>query len=190
MPPLPKSAWPERWRAIAIAARRRHMAGTMPERDAALSEAFRAAMRRIASTVNVITVCVAERPMGITATAMSSLSLDPPSLLICINQAAAMHASLGDVSHFCVNVLHRSQVAIARMFADRSQLELRFAEGWHLDCDRPPRLVDAQAAILCRRIDHHRFGTHSIFIGQVEEVVARDDVDPLVYLNGAYGGAA
>jgi flavin reductase (DIM6/NTAB) family NADH-FMN oxidoreductase RutF len=156
----------------------------------ARSDQFRQAMRRIGSTVNVITVCVGSRPMGITATAMSSLSLDPPSLLICINRAAAMHASLEDVSHFCVNVLHRSQERIARMFADRTQLELRFAEGWHLDCDRPPRLVDAQAAILCRRIDYHRFGTHSIFIGQVEEAVSRDDVDPLVYLNGSYGGAA
>jgi flavin reductase (DIM6/NTAB) family NADH-FMN oxidoreductase RutF len=101
-----------------------------------------------------------------------------------------MHASLEDVSHFCVNVLHRSQEWIAQMFADRSQQALRFSTGWHVDCERPPRLIDAQAAILCRRIDHHRFGTHSIFIGQVEEAVLRPDVDPLVYLDGRYATAA
>jgi len=157
--------------------------------EAALSDAFRQAMRRVASTVNVITICVDGEPMGITATAMSSLSLHPPSLLICINRAAAMHASLEDVTHFRVNVLHRSQEAMARIFADRHQLALRFGEGWVFDCEAPPRLVDAQASILCRRIDHHRFGTHSIFIGQVEEVASRDDVDPLVYLDGRYGGA-
>ena len=43
--------------------------------------------------------------------------------------------------------------------------------------------------MLCRRIDHHRFGTHSIFIGQVEEVFIRDEIDPLVYLDGRYGSA-
>ncbi|HEX6374391.1 MAG TPA: flavin reductase family protein [Allosphingosinicella sp.] len=154
----------------------------------ALTQDFKQAMRRVASTVNVITICVGGEPMGITATAMSSVSLDPPSLLICINRSASLHSPMEDVSHFCVNVLHRSQEEIARMFADRSQQALRFATGWQVDCARPPRLADAQAAILCRRIHHHPFGTHSIFIGQVEEVVVREDVNPLIYVDGRYGG--
>jgi len=162
----------------------------MSEADLPLPDAFRQAMRRVASTVNVITICVGGDPMGITATAMSSISTDPPSLLVCINRTAAMHGSMEDVSHFRVNVLHRDQEEIARMFADRTRLALRFAEGWTVDCERPPRLVDAQASLLCRRIDHHRFGTHSIFIGQVEEVTVRDEVSPLVYVDGRYGGAA
>lgn len=162
----------------------------MATSGADLSHDFKQAMRRVASTVNVITVCVGGEPMGITATAMSSLSLDPPSLLICINRTASLHSPLEDVSHFCVNVLHRSQEDIARIFADRSRRDLRFAQGWQVDCDRPPRLAEAQAAILCRRIHHHPFGTHSIFIGQVEEVTVRDDVDPLVYVDGKYRGAS
>lgn len=152
-------------------------------------DGFRQAMRRVASTVNVITICVDGQPMGITATAMSSLAMDPPSLLVCINRAAALHASIQDVSHFGVNVLHRDQEHLAQMFADRAKAALRFTDGWHLDCERPPRLVDAQASILCRRIDHHQFGTHSIFIGVVEDVVVRDQIDPLVYLNGNYASA-
>jgi flavin reductase len=156
----------------------------------ALTHDFKQAMRRVASTVNVITVCVGGEPMGITATAMSSLTLDPPSLLICINRTASLHSPLEDVSHFCVNVLHRSQEEIAQMFADKSRRELRFATGWQVDCARPPRLADAQAAILCRRIQHFPYGTHSIFIGEVEEVAVRGDVDPLVYVDGKYGGAA
>jgi flavin reductase (DIM6/NTAB) family NADH-FMN oxidoreductase RutF len=156
--------------------------------DPALTHGFRQAMRRVASTVNVITICPAGEPMGITATAMSSLAMDPPSLLVCINQMATMHASMADVSHFCVNVLHRDQEETARIFADRRHHALRFTSGWEMDCERPPRLLEAQAAILCRRTDHHRFGTHSIFIGVVEEVRVRESVDPLVYLNGEYGG--
>jgi flavin reductase (DIM6/NTAB) family NADH-FMN oxidoreductase RutF len=162
----------------------------MTEAAAPSNEAFRQAMRRVASTVNVITICVGGEPMGITATAMSSISLDPPSLLVCINRTAAMHGSMEDVSHFRVNVLHRDQEEIASIFADRSRQALRFADGWTVDCERPPRLIDAQASLLCRRIDHHRFGTHSIFIGQVEEVAVREGIDPLVYLNGRYAGAA
>lgn len=161
------------------------MTGTRDQR----TETFRQAMRRVASTVNVITICIDGEPMGITATAMSSLALDPPSLLVCINRAAAMHGSMEDVSHFGVNVLHRDQEHLAQMFADRRKSALRFTEGWHLDCARPPRLLDAQASILCKRTDHHQFGTHSIFIGVVEEVAVRPDVDPLIYFNGRYGSA-
>ncbi len=159
----------------------------MIEADPALAGAFRKAMRRVASTVNVISICVDGQPMGITATAMSPISMDPPSLLVCINRAAAVHAQMEDVSHFGVNVLHREQEDIARMFADRTQHGQRFVKGWENDCTRPPRLLDAQAAILCRRIDHHQFGTHSIFIGVVEDVVAREDIQPLVYVDGRYG---
>lgn len=152
-----------------------------------LTEDFRQAMRRVASTVNVITICADGKPMGITATAMSSLALDPPSLLVCINRAAALHASIKDVTHFAVNVLHRDQQHLAQMFADRTQAALRFTSGWEIDCSTPPRLADAQASLICRRTHDHEFGTHSIFIGVVEDVVVRPDIHPLLYLNGRYG---
>ena len=151
-----------------------------------LNDSFRQAMRRVASTVNVISICVDGQPLGITATAVSSISMEPPSLLVCINRAAFVHAKMEDAAHFGVNVLHRDQEAIADMFADRGQHALRFTQGWDNDGATPPRLLDAQACIRCRRIDSHAFGTHSIFIGQVEDVLVRDDVHPLVYLNGRY----
>jgi flavin reductase (DIM6/NTAB) family NADH-FMN oxidoreductase RutF len=149
---------------------------------------FRLAMRRVASTVNVISICVDGQPMGITATAVSSISMDPPSLLVCINRTASVHAPMGDMSHFRVNVLHRDQEAIAAMFADRDQHALRFLSGWDVESAGAPRLVDAQASILCRRTHAHEYGTHSIFIGVVEEAHARDGVDPLLYLDGRYCG--
>ncbi len=155
-----------------------------------LDQSFRQAMRRVASTVNVICICVDGQPLGMTATAVASVSLHPPSLLVCVNRAASLHAPMGGMPHFRVNVLHRDQEAVACMFADRSQHALRFLSGWDLDCAPAPRLLDAQASILCRRTDHHQFGTHSIFIGVVEEVVTRPDVDPLLYLDGRYGSAS
>jgi len=155
--------------------------------DEGVIEQFRRAMRRVAATVNVISVNVHGRPLGITATAVSSLSMDPPSLLACINRGATVHASMADMANFRVNILHRDQEEIARMFADRRMEDLRFAEGWELAPDLPPRLLDAQASVLCRRIDHHQFGTHSIFIGVIEDVCVREDVSPLLYWNGRYG---
>ena len=161
----------------------------MIEADTDLVDHFRQAMRRVASTVNVISIRVGGQPMGITATAVSPISMDPPSLLVCINRAASVHGSMEDVSHFRVNVLHRDQEAVARMFADRSQHRLRFRSGWDVACAAAPCLADAQATILCRKIDSHSFGTHSIFIGLVEEAAARDEVDPLIYLDRRYRGA-
>ena len=162
----------------------------MIEADPALTEAFRQAMRRVASTVNVISICVDGQPMGITATAVSVVSMDPPSLLVCVNQAAAVHPRIENVVHFNVNVLHRDQAEVATIFADRRLEAQRFIKGWDNDCVKPPRLRNAQASILCRRIDHHRFGTHSIFIGVVEEVVTREEIAPLVYLDGRFGGCS
>jgi len=159
----------------------------MTESDPTLAATFKEAMRRVAATVNVISICVEGKPMGITATAVSVVSMDPPSLLVCVNQAASVHPKIENVVHFGVNVLHRDQAGVATIFADRSLEAQRFVRGWDNDCVTPPRLRGAQATILCRRIDHHRFGTHSIFIGVVEDVVVREEVNPLVYLDGKFG---
>lgn len=155
-----------------------------------LIDGFRLAMRRVAATVNVITLTVDGQPIGITATAVSSLSMEPPSLLACINRTASVHTSMADMAHFRVNILHRDQEDIARMFADRSREPDRFTHGWEIGSLAPPRLIDAQASVLCRRIDHHPFGTHSIFIGVIEDVSVREDVSPLLYWNGRYGAVS
>src|SRR5262245_23708898 len=125
----------------------------MVEAAADISESVRNAMRRVASTVNVISICVDGQPMAITATAVSSLPLESPCLLACSNRAASVHASMGAMSHFCVNVLHRDPESVAQIFADRAQHALRFASGWDIDCAPAPRLIDAQASFLCRRTD-------------------------------------
>ena len=163
--------------------------GGMIEGDDRLSDSFRKGMRRVASTVNVTSICVDGQPMGITGTAVSPISMGPPSLLVCINRSASVHGSMEDVSHFRVNVLHREQETIARMFADRSQHALRFLSGWDLDCAAAPTLANAQATILCRSTESHLFATHSIFIALVEEGTACEDINPLLYLDGCYGSA-
>jgi flavin reductase len=156
-----------------------------------LTTMFRGAMRRIAATVNVVTITVDGVPMGMTATAVSSLSADPPSLLVCVNQSASMHDSLALASHFCVNVLHHDQVAVAKTFSDSALRDVRFAEGgWRPDDRGPPVLPDAQASLICERSELITFATHTICIGTVVSLSIRDDVDPLVYVDGRFCQAA
>jgi flavin reductase (DIM6/NTAB) family NADH-FMN oxidoreductase RutF len=156
----------------------------------ALDQDFRAAMRRLAATVNIITIRDGDRPMGMTATAVSSLTADPPSILICVNQSASMHNPLVGASTFCVNILHRDQHEVAKVFSDSTLREARFATGkWEHQPDAPPHLADAQAVMLCERRELITYGTHTICIGAVREVHLRDDIDPLLYIDGRFARA-
>lgn len=153
----------------------------------ALDQDFRAAMRRLAATVNIITICENGRPMGMTATAVSSLAAEPPSILICVNQSASMHNPLIEADRFCVNILHQDQHDVAKVFSDSKMRDARFAMGrWEQRPDAPPHLADAQAALLCERRQLVTFATHTICIGTVREIHLREDIDPLLYLDGRF----
>lgn len=156
----------------------------------ALADHFRAAMRGVASTIHVVTVTVEGAPKGMTATAVSSLSMRPPSLLVCMNEAVSMHGAMTGASLFRVNVLSRHHASVARAFSDSALRDVRFATGdWRVDGEAAPRLIDAQASLLCRPAGQHRFGTHSIFLGEVVEVTLCGDPDPLVWLDGEFRAA-
>ncbi len=152
-----------------------------------LAGAFRSAMRRLASTVTIITTCDGGVRHGMTATAVTSLCADPPSLLVCVNQATRLHAMLQSAGGFCVNVLHRDHVEQSQAFSGRMQGDERFAIGrWAVDDRGMPFLADAQANLFCYKKAAIPHGTHSIFIGEVERVGVRDDIAPLLYQNAAY----
>jgi flavin reductase len=162
-------------------------APTGAESSPALLDDFRTAMRGVASTIHIITLTMDGAPKGMTATAVSSLSMDPPSLLVCMNENVSMHESMACIDWFCVNVLTTRHVEVARTFSDSRLRDVRFGTGkWSIEDEQAPRLADAQAAMLCRRVGHHRFGTHSIFLGEVHNVWLAGAPDPLVYLNGSF----
>lgn len=156
----------------------------------ALTADFRAAMRGVAATIHVVTLTIDGVPRGMTATAVSSLSMRPPSLLVCMNEEVSMHRAMAGVNLFRVNVLNSRQRDVARAFSDSAMRDVRFATGaWSLEGEAAPRLTDAQASLLCRSAGHHRFGTHSIFLGEVIEVHLGGPPDPLVYVDGDYCGS-
>ena len=82
-----------------------------------LRETFKRALRRFPAAVSVITSADQDRRHGMTATAVTSLSLDPPSLIVCINQATLLHDIMLLARRFCVNVLRRDQVPLSSAFS-------------------------------------------------------------------------
>ncbi len=149
------------------------------------AKAFRIAMRRVASTVHLLSVSSLRGSYGMTATAVSSLSFEPLSLVACVNKDATIHAQLLAADFFCVNVLSAEQGVIADQFGKRELDSKRFSTGVWVDFRGTPALADAQSNILCRRRHLADVGTHSLFVGNVIEVRTRP-VPPLIYQDGAY----
>jgi flavin reductase (DIM6/NTAB) family NADH-FMN oxidoreductase RutF len=149
---------------------------------------FRSLMSRFASGVTVVTtVDDRRRAHGMTVTAFSSLSLDPPLVLICVDRAASMLEVLDTAGFFAVNILSDSQGRLSRQFS-REEMELRF-EGvpFHAGATSAPLIDGAHAVIECRRHARHDVGDHTIFVGLVVSGELNDTTAPLVFHRGIYG---
>ena len=154
------------------------------DRDALL-DAFRNAMRHVAATVYAVTTRHDGKRYGILATAVSSLSFDPPSLLVCINRDASLHDPLLAERKFCVNVLGLGNRDVAEHFMIPTAAD-RFAVGEWEDHHGVPVLTTAQSSFVCSLAHNHEFGTHSLFIGELLAAQHRQDATPLTYFDRHY----
>jgi flavin reductase (DIM6/NTAB) family NADH-FMN oxidoreductase RutF len=146
---------------------------------------FRTALRCFAAGVTVVTTRDREgRPSGLTASAFTSVSLDPPLVLVCVDHAATAHPDLRDRGWFAVNVLRRDQEALSRRFAVSGGDKFR-GVSCHEGQTGLPLLDGALATLECRIVEAHEAGDHTIFIGQVESVSVAGG-RPLVYFHGDY----
>ncbi|MGB3797103.1 MAG: flavin reductase family protein [Alteraurantiacibacter sp.] len=152
--------------------------------QADLVEAFRDSMRHVAATVYAVTTSDGGQRYGILATAVSSLSFEPPSLLACINRTASLHDPLERAERFCINVLGMGNRDVAEHFM-RPDAE-RFAVGDWLEVEGVPVLSTAQSSLVCRTVHRHEFGTHTIFIGELLAAKHRQDATPLTYFDRNY----
>ncbi|MFG1344888.1 flavin reductase family protein [Xanthobacter autotrophicus DSM 431] len=155
--------------------------------------AFRAAMRKLAGAVSVLTVGQGDERTGLTATSVSSLSVEPPTLLICVNRAASSVAPLLKERAFAINVLRPHQEAVADRFAGKGGLKgpARY-EGadWARLETGAPVLADALAAFDCVLEDAIERHSHLIVIGRVVASRITENADPLLYWAGGYRGLA
>lgn len=150
-----------------------------------LLDSFRCAMRHVAATVYAVTTGQGEGRFGILATAVSSLSFAPPSLLVCINRNASLHAPLAGEEIFAVNVLGLGNRDVADHFV-AGAADQRFAVGNWEERHGAPVLASAQSSLVCRRVHAHEFGTHTIFIGELIAAYHRHDATPLTYYDRQY----
>jgi flavin reductase (DIM6/NTAB) family NADH-FMN oxidoreductase RutF len=145
-------------------------------------EGFLAAMAQAATTVTVVTTDGPGGRWGVTVSAMSSVSADPPLLSICLDRRNPVCGEITANRRFCVNVLDEGQDDVADVFAGRAPAEGgdRFAcAAWEEGPDLP-RLVGAAAYFDCVLATSHDHGTHRLFIGRVR-TAGRAVARPLVY---------
>ena len=153
---------------------------------------FKVSMRLLAATVTVITSIHEERRSGLTATATCSLSMDPASMIVCVNRNAHTHDYIANSGLFCVNLLTEGQRELAEVFAGATgkEGEAKFAASgaWHTYDGGAPMLEDSLSSIDCRVLSRTEMGTHSIFIGLVRRVRTAPSKRPLIYADRKFVG--
>lgn len=148
-------------------------------------EHMRRAMGRFASGVTIITTRYEGSDYGLTASAVSALSLDPPMLLICVNTISNTQRAIKESGVFAVNILRETQIEVARHFAtSRSNKfdEMRVSYG----ALGVPLLDGMLATLECRVTAAVPGGTHTVFLAEVHSAQAREGM-PLTYFRGRMG---
>jgi flavin reductase (DIM6/NTAB) family NADH-FMN oxidoreductase RutF len=150
---------------------------------------YRDLMRHQAGAVTVIAAGAPGQRAGITATAFSSISDEPPSILACVSLKSSAHSVIRQMGAFSVNILANDQQQVAEKFSGKTGIkgEARFVGlAWSLLKTGAPVLDGALATLDCRLTDQHDFATHSIFIGMVEDGRFRAEAQPLLYFRNDY----
>ncbi|HYW49217.1 MAG TPA: flavin reductase family protein [Gemmatimonadaceae bacterium] len=146
---------------------------------------FRAVLGRFASGVTIVTTTDAEgRDQGMTVSAFSSLSLDPPLVLVCIAHNASVWPAFEAASHFAINILSSTQEALSRRFSSKEGDRFD-GVGFTRGATGVALLDDTLAAVECTVTAVVPHGDHSILVGSVEAGTARD-LQPLLYYRGGY----
>jgi flavin reductase (DIM6/NTAB) family NADH-FMN oxidoreductase RutF len=147
---------------------------------------YRQAIGQFATGVAVVTAQSPAGPVGMTANALCSLSLDPLLLLVCIDNSARTLAPIRERRRFAVNVLRREQRPLAEAFASKQSKPEHFeATPWRLHQDVPV-LVQALAWLVCDLRELHPGGDHTIGVGAVTDMEHDADGEPLVWYRGGY----
>jgi flavin reductase (DIM6/NTAB) family NADH-FMN oxidoreductase RutF len=153
------------------------------------SDDFRSAMRHLAGGVSVITVGRGKDIAGMTVTSVSSLSVDPPSLIVGINRGSSSWPLLKRHGFFGVNILNADQLDVAERFTGKDGLKggERFAGAtWTTAASGVPLLVGALAAIDCEAEDIIERHSHAIVIGRVLDLRLSSRTAALAYWQGQY----
>jgi flavin reductase (DIM6/NTAB) family NADH-FMN oxidoreductase RutF len=149
------------------------------------TDTYREAAGHFTTGVAVITTLHEGRRYGVTASAVTSLSLDPPMLLVCLNRSLATRDAVVATRRFAVNVLAEDQAALAMQFATRAPDKfagVAVADG----LDGVPLLTDALAHLQCTVVDPVDAATHTVLLAEVDATNIATG-SPLAYFRGSFG---
>jgi len=148
---------------------------------------FRDTCSRFATGVCVVTSSGADGPSGMTANAVTSLSLEPPLMLVCFDNTARTLPAVRESGRFGINVLAAGQDNLARLFASKTPEREKFAGVAHTVHDGIPVIEGVVAWVGCRLERLIPGGDHTIGIGAVQAAELGSG-EPLVWYAGRYGG--
>jgi flavin reductase len=155
------------------------------------ADQFKIGMRVLAGAVNIITSAHSGHRYGMTATAVCSATADPPTVLVCMNRLATTHGAVAKSKVFCVNVLRAEDWELSTTFSGAQSGEARFkSRDWTRLATGSPVLIDSLVSFDCRVTKKLAHGTHTIFLGQVEQVLLGNKGKPLLYSDGQYAKLA
>jgi flavin reductase len=151
-------------------------------------QTYREAMARFGAAVSIVTTDGPGGRFGFTASAVTSVTDDPPTLLVCVNRKNDSHPALIANGVLCVSTLAASQEEISGVFGGKELTQAgRFASGsWHALTTGAPALLGAVVSFDCRIVQITEIGTHSVVFGEVVAIEHGEEHDGLVYFGRGY----
>ncbi|WP_336969764.1 flavin reductase family protein [Sphingobium aromaticiconvertens] len=154
----------------------------------AVASAFKAGLRRLATTVSLVTVNQDGGWGGMAATAVMPMCAEPPTLLVAVNRSASIHPFISERRHFCVNLLAQRHAELVSIFSGGAKGADRFKTGnWENGPGGLPILTDALARFICRTQTMVDVGSHTLLTALVEDVDMQGEVHPLLWIDGDLG---
>ena len=155
------------------------------------ADQYKLGMRALAGAVSILTSDHDGRRFGMAATAVCSVSADPPTVLVCINRANTTHDAVAASGAFCINVLRAEQRELSALFSGTQKGESRFQSGqWTRLATGAPVLRSALVSFDCRVSNRLSHGTHTVFLGEVARLAIGDKGRALLYADGQYAKLA
>lgn len=149
------------------------------------SDLYRDVIGHFTSGVTIITTEFEGEKFGITASAVTSLSLDPPMLIVCVNQQTGTCHAISNSKKFGVNILHEGQGEMAFKFS-RPQTDKFKGTDYEYGNLQVPILKNTLAHLECKVIKEVSGGTHTVFLAEVD-FAGTEDKNPLTYYRGKFG---
>jgi flavin reductase (DIM6/NTAB) family NADH-FMN oxidoreductase RutF len=147
---------------------------------------FKIGMRKYIYSVSVISNTQSNgRKNAITVSSVTSISINPPSIIVCINKKSSIHESLILDSKFCINLVNEQQRDIAEICSDPNRINERFKDIEWIG-DKPPIMMNALVNIICKVDKIVEYKTHVIVIGLVQKIKNSEHKNPLMYQEGMY----